>query len=62
MREIALAVGVQNKNIIEFLHSNIKSKFDFCKTIMTTYCDKNFCYLLFACEEESAHICEKILR
>ena len=62
MREIALAVGVQNKNIIEFLHSNIKSKFDFCKTIITTYCDKNFCYLLFACEEESAQICEKILR
>ena len=62
MREIALAVGVQNKNIIDFLHSQIKSKFDFCKTIISTYCDKNFCYLLFACDEATSNTCEKILR
>ena len=62
MREIALAVGIPNKSIIDYLHDSIKTKFDFCKTIITSYCDKNFCYLLFACEDEFAKHCEQILR
>lgn len=62
MREIALATGLNNKEIIQFLHANIKSKLDFCKTIVTTYCDNNFCYLLFACEEQYMQACETILR
>lgn len=62
MREIALAVGVRNREIIEFLHANIKSKIDFCKTILTSYSDNNFIYLLFACDKEFVEPCETILR
>ncbi len=62
MREIALAAKVGNKEIIEFLHANIKSKIDFCKTITTCYSDNNFCYLLFACEDTFIEPCEAILR
>ena len=62
MREIALATGVNNKEIIEFLHTAIKSKLDFCKTIVTNYCDNNFSYLLLACEEKFIQPCETILK
>ena len=62
MREIALATRVENKSIIEFLQANIKYKLDFCKTIITNYCDNNFCYLLFAFEEEFIKVCEEIIR
>ena len=62
MREIALATRVENKDIIDFLQTNIKSRLDFCKTLITNYCDNNFCYLLFACEEEFVQICEEIIR
>lgn len=62
MREIALASGVRNKEIIEFLHANISAKIDFCKTIVTTYVDNNFVYLLFACDEAYVEPCETIVR
>ncbi|MGN0787820.1 MAG: hypothetical protein ACI4L6_01975 [Candidatus Onthoplasma sp.] len=62
MREIALASQVKNKHILDYLHTNIKSQIDFCKTIVTSYCDNNFCYLLFACVDEYVMACEKILR
>lgn len=62
MREIALATGVNNKDIIDFLHANIKTKLDFCKTIITNYCDNNFCYLLFACDDAYIEPCETIIR
>lgn len=62
MREIALAVGVRNRGMIEFLHANIKAKIDFCKNIITSYSDNNFVYLLFACENEFFDACETILR
>lgn len=62
MREIALATRVENKHIIEFLHANIKIKLDFCKNITTNYCDNNFCYLLFACDEQFIQPCETIIR
>lgn len=61
MREIALATGVKNKEIIDFLHANIQNKIDFCKTIITSFSDNNFVYLLFACDSEY-ELCEKILR
>ncbi len=62
MRELALASKVRNKEIIDFLHANIQSKIDFCKTIITRYNDNNFSYLLFACEEKFIEPCEIILR
>lgn len=62
MREIALATGVSNKEIIEFLHTNIKTKIDFCKTVITTYSDNNFSYLLFACDEQYIEPVESILK
>ncbi len=62
MREIALAVRVENKHVVDFLQMNIKSKMDFCKTIITNYCDNNFCYLLFACDKEFVLVCEEIIR
>ena len=62
MREIALATGLKNKDIIKFLHAHIKPKLDFCKTLITTYCDNNFCYLLFACDETFIRPCEEIIR
>jgi len=62
MREIALAVRVENKGIIDFLQIHIKNRVDFCKTIITNYCDNNFCYLLFACEDEFVRVCEEIIR
>ena len=62
MREIALAVGLKNKAIIEFLQANIKSKLDFCRTITTTYCDNNFCYLLFAFNKEFSALCEEAMK
>lgn len=62
MREIALASGVSNKEIIDFLTANIKTKLDFCKTIVTNYSDSNFSYLLFACEDSYVQACESILR
>ncbi len=62
MREIALATRVKNREIIDFLHANIKTKIDFCKTIITGYNDNNFRYLLFACDEKYIEPCEKILR
>jgi len=62
MREIALAARVENKKIIEFLQANITPRLDFCKNIITNFCDNNFCYLLFACEEEFVRVCEEILR
>lgn len=62
MREIALATRVENKSIIDFLQTRIKSRMDFCKTIITNYCDNNFCYLLFACDEDFLNICEDLIR
>ena len=62
MREIALATRVNNKDITEFLHANIKTKLDFCKNIITNYCDNNFCYLLIACDEQFVEVCENIIR
>lgn len=62
MREIALATRVENKEIINFLQIKIKNRMDFCKTIITNYCDNNFCYLLFACDEEFVKISEEIIR
>lgn len=62
MREIALATGVKNREIIEFLETNIRTKIDFCKTILTNYNDNNFRYLLFACDEKYVEPCESILR
>lgn len=62
MREIALATGVKNREIIDFLHANITTKIDFCKTIITGYNDNNFRYLLFACDENFVEPCESILR
>lgn len=62
MREIALATGVNNKEIIDYLYAGVKSKLDFCKTIVTKYSDNNFSYLLFACEEAYVKPCETILR
>ncbi|MBR6778813.1 MAG: hypothetical protein IKM43_01500 [Clostridia bacterium] len=62
MREIALATGVRNKNIIEYLYTLVQSKIDFCKKIVTSYADKNFCYLLLACDDAYIEPCEKILR
>ncbi len=62
MREVALATGVNNKEIIDFLYTNIKSKIDFCKTILTSYCDNNFAYLLFACEDTYMQACETIIK
>ncbi len=62
MREIALAAGVKKKEIIEFLHANIQTKIDFCKTIVTSFSDNNFAYLLFACDEKFIEPCEAILR
>lgn len=62
MREIALATRVENKNIIEFLQVHIKNRMDFCKTIITNYCDNNFCYLLFACDEDFLRVSEEIIR
>lgn len=62
MKEIALACKAKNESIIEFLHTNVASRIDFCQTIITKYCDNNFCYLLFACDEHFVDACEKILR
>ena len=62
MREIALASRVENRDIIDFLQIHIKNRMDFCKTIITNYCDNNFCYLLFACDEDFINICEEIIR
>lgn len=62
MREIALATRVENKEILEFLQTSIKGRMDFCKTIVTNYCDNNFCYLLFAFDKDFALVCEEIIR
>ena len=62
MREIALATGLNNRDIIEYLQSEIKGKLNFCKTLITTYCDRNFCYLLFACDETSFIQCDETIR
>ncbi len=61
MREIAFASQLKNKHIIDFISEKVKSKIDFCKTIVTTYLDNNFAYLLFACEEEFYAQCEVVL-
>ena len=62
MKELALATGVNNKEIIDYLYQNIRTKIDFCKTILTNYADNNFNYLLFACEDKFLKPCEAILR
>lgn len=62
MREIALATQLSNKEILQGIGANIRAKIDFCKTIITNYCDKDFCYLLFACDEEFSSICETIVK
>ena len=62
MREIALAANVKNKQIIDFLHAQIQTKMDFCKSIVTSYSDNNFIYLLFACDEINEKTCEDIIR
>jgi len=62
MKEIALAARVENKCIIEYLIVQVQSKLDFCKTIITSYMDKNFAYLMIAVDLEFVEPCEKILR
>lgn len=62
MKELALASGVGNKEIMDFLYTNVKTRIDFCKTIITNYSDGNFCYLLFAYDEEFAPACESVIR
>ena len=62
MKELALATGVDNKEIIDFIHQIICSKIDFCKPIITNYADNNFNYLLFACEDKFIEQCESVLR
>ena len=62
MREMAIATGINNKEILQFLNANIKARLDFCKTIVTTYSDNNFSYLLFACDEAYVEPCEAIMR
>ncbi len=62
MKELALATGVSNKQIIDFLYKNINSKINFCKPIITNYADNNFNYLLFACEDKFLESCEDVLR
>lgn len=62
MREIALASRVENKSIIEHLFVQIQTKLDFCKTIITSYVDKNFAYLLLAVDTQFVEPTEKILR
>ncbi len=62
MREIALACRVRNKDIIDYLHTNIVSRVDFCETIITNYVDDNFSYLLFACDDQFVQPCETIIR
>ena len=62
MREIALASRIENKDIMDFLQSNIKVRLDFCKTVITNYCDNNFCYLLFACDDDFIKVAEEMLR
>ena len=62
MREMAIATGINNKEILQFLNANIKARLDFCKTIVTTYSDNNFSYLLFACDEAYLEPCEAIMR
>lgn len=62
MKEIALATRVKNNDILAFLQANIQSKLDFCKTIITTYSDNNFCYLLFAFDETFFAPIETILK
>ena len=62
MREIALAVKASNKHITDYLFTFLKANIDFCQTIITTYCDNNFCYLLFACDQEYVQPCETIVK
>ena len=62
MREIALAAQLNNKEILQGLSANIRAKIDFCKTVVTNYCDKDFCYLLFACDGEFTGLCETIIK
>ena len=62
MREIALASQTKNKDIIEYLYKSLSNKLDFCSPIITNYCDNNFCYLLFACEQADFKKCEAVLR
>lgn len=62
MKELALATGVNNREIIDYLYQNIRTKIDFCKTILTNYSDNNFNYLLFACEDKFVELCEAVLR
>ena len=62
MKEIALATGLNNIRILQFMHANIKSRLDFCKTLVTTYSDSNFSYLLFACDADFFDACIAILR
>lgn len=62
MREIALATGLKNEGIINFIRNNVRTRMDFCKTIVTTYSDNNFNFLLFACDENFVEQCENVLR
>lgn len=62
MKEIAIATGLNNKEILQFLHANIKSRLDFCKTLVTNYSDNNFSYLLLACDKNFYEPCEAIVK
>lgn len=62
MVEFALATKLENKNIFDFLQSQVQAKLNFCKNILTGYSDNNFNYLLLACEEGYIEPCENILR
>jgi len=62
MREVALAARIKNNEILTYLHTNIKPKLDFCKTIITMYSDNNFSYLLFAFDEDFCSTVEAIIR
>lgn len=62
MREIAIAAGVRNRAIIDFLHLELNSRLDFCKILSTIYTDNNFYYLLLAIDEKYNDVCETILK
>lgn len=62
MREIALATGLENKNIITFLLHSLRSKIDSSKVIITEYSDSNFSYLLLAFDESLSISLERLIK
>ncbi len=62
MKEIAIASQIKNKDIIDYLYSEIKKREDLTNTIITNYSDNNFSYILFACNEDFIYELENNLR